>query len=139
MLGRLCTPARCLSKPRPRRPAGAHNLHAWGYPHVMDAFRFHVTLTGDLPSETLDAVAGALVPTLAPLLPRPFVIDAISLMGADGDGRFHRVRRSGPGRGNRPLTASPAAGRTTSVRPPNRSSAPAPGDNPKSSQARAYG
>ncbi len=76
-------------------PAHEANLRAWGYPYVMDAFRFHITLTGDLPSATLDAVADALAPTLAPLLPRPFVIDALSLMGEDGDGRFHLIHRQG--------------------------------------------
>jgi hypothetical protein len=59
----------------------------------MDAFRFHITLTGPLPPETRDAVAARLAPLLAPLLPRPFAIDALSLMGEDGEGRFHLIHR----------------------------------------------
>lgn len=69
------------------------NLRDWGYPYVMDAFRFHITLTGDLPPDTLDMVQTALGPVLAPLLLRPFVIDALSLMGEDREGRFHLIHR----------------------------------------------
>ena len=78
---------------RPLSPAEEANLRAWGYPYVMDAFRFHMTLTGDLPGATRAAVEAALGPRLVPLLPRPFVIDALSLMGEDAEGRFHLIRR----------------------------------------------
>jgi putative phosphonate metabolism protein len=74
-------------------PAHEANLRDWGYPYVMDAFRFHITLTGPLPPETRDEVAARLAPLLAPLLPRPFAIDALSLMGEDGEGRFHLIHR----------------------------------------------
>ncbi|MBE0453650.1 DUF1045 domain-containing protein [Roseovarius autotrophicus] len=74
-------------------PGHEANLRTWGYPYVMDAFRFHITLTGDLAPETLDTAADALAPLLVPLLPRPFVIDALSLMGEDDDGRFHLIHR----------------------------------------------
>lgn len=84
-----------LARRRARPLTGAQeaNLRAWGYPYVMDAFRFHVTLTGDLPPETLAAVEATLAPRLAPLLPRPFVIDALSLLGEDPQGRFHLIHR----------------------------------------------
>lgn len=78
---------------RPLTPVQEANLRDWGYPYVMDAFRFHITLTGDLPPETLVAVEAALAPILAPLLPRPFGIDALSLMGGDDEGRFHLIHR----------------------------------------------
>lgn len=74
-------------------PAHEANLRAWGYPYVMEAFRFHITLTGPLPPETLGAVQTTLAPMLTPLLPRPFVIDALSLMGEDDAGRFHLIHR----------------------------------------------
>lgn len=65
-------------------------LDRWGYPWVMDQFRFHMTLTGpDVP----EGVAGALAPVLVPLLPRPFVIDSVTLSGEDDQGRFHDVMR----------------------------------------------
>jgi hypothetical protein len=69
------------------------NLRDWGYPYVMDAFRFHITLTGTLPPDMLDVVQATLAPILTPLLPRPFVIDALSLMGEDREGRFHLIHR----------------------------------------------
>lgn len=34
-----------------------HNLYQWGYPHVMDDFRFHMTLTGPVPEEARASVA----------------------------------------------------------------------------------
>jgi putative phosphonate metabolism protein len=68
-------------------------LKRWGYPYVMEEFRFHVTLTGRLAPAESEAVAAALGPLLAPLLPRPFRLEALSLMGEDADGRFRLVAR----------------------------------------------
>ena len=70
------------------------NLLAWGYPHVMDAFRFHITLSGKLPKNVTAQVRNALAPHLAPLLPAPFVIDALSLAGEAEDGMFHLIHRT---------------------------------------------
>jgi putative phosphonate metabolism protein len=68
-------------------------LRAWGYPYVMDQFRFHITLTGKLPVAQARQTALALAPVLTPLLPAPFVIDALSLAGEDAQGRFHLISR----------------------------------------------
>ncbi|MFP4273542.1 MAG: DUF1045 domain-containing protein [Paracoccaceae bacterium] len=68
-------------------------LTRWGYPYVMEEFRFHMTLTGRLSAEELDAVEAALGPALAECLPRPFTLDALSLMGEDESGRFHEIHR----------------------------------------------
>jgi len=68
-------------------------LRAWGYPYVMDQFRFHITLTGKLPVAHARQTAEALAPVLTPLLPAPFVIDALSLAGEDAKGRFHLISR----------------------------------------------
>ena len=67
-------------------------LDAWGYPYVLDEFRFHMTLTGALDPATLDAVTAQLGPRLT-VVPRPFTLDAISLMGEDAAGRVHLIRR----------------------------------------------
>ncbi|MBA4490291.1 DUF1045 domain-containing protein [Paracoccus sp. S1E-3] len=67
-------------------------LDAWGYPYVMDEFRFHMTLTGALDAATLDTVAALLAPRLA-VVPRPFILDALSLMGEDATGRVRLIRR----------------------------------------------
>jgi putative phosphonate metabolism protein len=67
-------------------------LAQWGYPHVMEGFRFHITLTGPRPQSDLRALRAALGPHLAALLPRPFPVDALSLMGEDAHGRFHVIQ-----------------------------------------------
>jgi putative phosphonate metabolism protein len=69
------------------------NLDRWGYPYVMDAFRFHITLTGPLPPEAAAEVETALDLRLQPILPRPFAIDALTLCGEAADGRFHAIAR----------------------------------------------
>ena len=81
-----------------RRAAGLSpeqdtNLVEWGYPYVLDQFRFHITLTGKLPKGDLPAVEDYLASELAPLLPQPFVINDLALMGEAEDGRFHLIQR----------------------------------------------
>ncbi|WP_080458680.1 DUF1045 domain-containing protein [Roseovarius sp. A-2] len=68
-------------------------LMEWGYPHVMEGFRFHITLTGKRPKSELQELREILAAQLLPLLPRPYPIDALSLMGEDAQGRFHRIAR----------------------------------------------
>ena len=68
-------------------------LLQWGYPYVMEEFRFHITLTGKLPKVQVGQVAEVLTPIVTPLLPRPFVIDALSLLGEGEDGRFYLIQR----------------------------------------------
>ena len=71
----------------------AENLTRWGYPWVMQAFRFHFTLTGRLTKSETDAVKAVLAPRLLPLLPRPFPVDALCLFAEDADGRFRTLAR----------------------------------------------
>lgn len=55
------------------------HLEKWGYPWVMDDFRFHLTLTTRLePGERQD-VEAALAPLVAPFAAGPLRIDAICL------------------------------------------------------------
>ena len=68
-------------------------LQQWGYPYVMEEFRFHLTLTGKLPKAQASATRDALLPHLAPLLPAPFTLDSLSLVGEDPDGRFRVLSR----------------------------------------------
>lgn len=74
-------------------PAQEAYLTAWGYPYVLDQFRFHVTLTGKLPKAELGGVEAALEAHLMPLLPRPLQIRDLALVGEDADGRFHMIHR----------------------------------------------
>lgn len=65
-------------------------LNLWGYPYVMEEFKFHLTLTGnDVPAN----VESVLEPVLRPILPRPFVVEDLCLFGEAEDGRFHLVHR----------------------------------------------
>jgi len=73
-------------------------LAQWGYPHVMDQFQFHLTLTGSLSASDSAATLRALKPHVAPLLPRPFVLADLALFGQASDGMFcilHRYPLSG--------------------------------------------
>lgn len=70
-------------------------LLRWGYPYVMEEFRFHLTLTGSLDRDQGDRAEAVLAPLLAPLLPRPYAIGDIGLAGEDAAGRFHLLRRYG--------------------------------------------
>ncbi|MFW8594232.1 DUF1045 domain-containing protein [Cribrihabitans neustonicus] len=74
-------------------PAQEANLTRWGYPYVLDQFRFHITLTGKLPKPELPAVEAALTAQLLPLLPAPLEIRDLALAGEAPDGRFHLVHR----------------------------------------------
>ncbi|GAB5435515.1 DUF1045 domain-containing protein [Falsiruegeria mediterranea] len=74
-------------------PAQEANLLQWGYPYVMDEFRFHITLTGKLPKPKLPGVQDALNQVLTPMLPKPFVISDLALVGERSDGRFQMIHR----------------------------------------------
>ncbi len=69
------------------------NLLKWGYPHVLDDFRFHITLTGRLQKPGLETVQIALDRHLTPLLPRQETISSLVLAGEDQQGYFHLIRR----------------------------------------------
>lgn len=75
-------------------PAQEANLIQWGYPYVMDAFRFHITLTSKLPKGDLPQVIAALAPYITPHLPQPFILDSLTLVGQAEDGMFHEVHRA---------------------------------------------
>ncbi|MGQ0565230.1 MAG: DUF1045 domain-containing protein [Gemmobacter sp.] len=79
--------------PRRLTPRQRDHLDRWGYPYVMDEFRFHMTLTGDLPPDDSAAVQAVLAPWIAPHLPQPFVLDSLCLFGEAQDGRFHMLDR----------------------------------------------
>ena len=77
-----------------RTPLQDRLVQSWGYPYVMEAYRFHMTLTGKLPKSALAAVTKVLESTVMQYVPRPVLIDALSLMGEDEAGRFHLIHRT---------------------------------------------
>jgi hypothetical protein len=68
-------------------------LLRWGYPYVMEEFRFHLTLTGRLADDAADRARDALARHFAEIIPRPWTIGSLCLMGEDAEGRFHVVHR----------------------------------------------
>jgi len=68
-------------------------LHSWGYPYVMDEFRFHITLSGSLPEPAADKLVAALEPHVTPLLEAPMALREVCLFGEGQDGRFHNLHR----------------------------------------------
>ncbi len=69
------------------------HLARWGYPHVLDRFQFHLTLTGALSPEDQQATGDVLEETLAPILAEPMGFEDLCLFGEAADGRFRVVRR----------------------------------------------
>ena len=59
----------------------------------MEAFRFHITLSGSLPAHDADRLCAILGTHFAPVLPQPCVIDSLCLMGEDDAGAFHLIHR----------------------------------------------
>lgn len=76
----------------PLTPRQDENLVAWGYPYIFEDFRFHLTLSGRLDPEALDAVKEVAEAHL-PELPRPYTIRSISIVGEGSDGMFRKLKR----------------------------------------------
>lgn len=68
-------------------------LGRWGYPYVMEEFRFHMTLTGPLKDPEADRTRAVLAQVLEPLIDRPLRIASLCLFGEAEDGRFHNLHR----------------------------------------------
>ncbi|MEL6451181.1 MAG: DUF1045 domain-containing protein [Pseudomonadota bacterium] len=68
-------------------------LVQWGYPYVLDAFRFHLTLSGRLEADVAADTEAALTGLLADLPLAPYQISGLTLLGEDADGRFHQLHR----------------------------------------------
>ena len=57
----------------------------------MEDFNFHITLTS--PVKNANEVLPTAAAYFAPVLPTPFVIDALTVAGEDVDGMFHAFAR----------------------------------------------
>lgn len=77
-------------------PSQEANLARWGYPWVMEEFRFHLTLTGALEPEAREATRRALAPHVAPLCAAPLPVREIALYGDPGGGAPFRLLRRLP-------------------------------------------
>ncbi|MBL8675092.1 MAG: DUF1045 domain-containing protein [Rhodospirillales bacterium] len=72
----------------------AANLRRWGYPYVMEDFRFHITLTGPLEDPERATIASGLASLLGPALASPVALDALTLfVEPKPGGAFYEVAR----------------------------------------------
>lgn len=80
-----------IARRRPERlsPRQRELLDLYGYPFVFEEFRFHMSLTGDLPADELARLLPLAQDCFAPHLARPQVLDRLCLFGEDDTGRFH--------------------------------------------------
>ncbi|GGE20231.1 phosphonate metabolism protein [Primorskyibacter flagellatus] len=74
-------------------PAQETLLTTWGYPYVMEEFRFHITLSGRLPPEELVQVESRLTPVVTPMLKQPMRVSSLCIAGERTDGRFEILTR----------------------------------------------
>lgn len=72
-------------------PRQMDHLQRWGYPYVFADFRFHMTLTGQIPPDRCDRVLAALRASFSRVDARPVAIDRIALLKQEGQGAPFRV------------------------------------------------
>lgn len=74
-------------------PTQDDNLVNWGYPHVLDQFRFHMTLTGPLGISDQPQAKQHINQHFAAFMNRPLSIKSLCLVGEDASGYFHLLSR----------------------------------------------
>lgn len=86
-----------LARRHPERLDPRHRelLERYGYPYVLEAYRFHMTLTGRLDDETEAAVLEReLAPWARPFAATPFAVDAVCVFEEPAPGApFRLIRR----------------------------------------------
>jgi len=74
---------RARRNPSALTTAQIEHLDRWGYPYVMDDFRFHMTLTGRVPAERRDQLVALLRERFAVLGLRALAVDRIAVFRQD--------------------------------------------------------
>ena len=85
-----------IEKRRQRRltPQQDALMLRWGYPYVMQEFKFHMTLTGPLQNNEIDAIEHDANTRFQEFLDKPLNLASLSLLGEDREsGRFHAIER----------------------------------------------
>lgn len=84
-----------IARRRPERLTSRQRalLDQFGYPYVMEEFRFHLTLSRRLTAAENAALMPRASTYFAPHLPTPFRISTLCLFGEAMDGRFHLLHR----------------------------------------------
>lgn len=68
-------------------------LLEWGYPYVLEEFRFHLTLTGRLDASRMQDAFRSADAWFGPSLTTRYTLADLVVCGEDDMGRFHQVRR----------------------------------------------
>jgi putative phosphonate metabolism protein len=85
---------RARRNPSRLTPKQSGYLDRWGYPYVMDEFRFHITLTGRVDAERREALLAMLRDRFATLGLTTLSIDSIAVFRQDtANSRFRIVRQ----------------------------------------------
>ena len=85
-----------IEKRRQRRltPEQDALMLRWGYPYVMQEFKFHMTLTGPLQNDEIDTIKHDANTRFQEFLGQPLKIASLALLGEDSDsGRFHVINK----------------------------------------------
>jgi putative phosphonate metabolism protein len=84
-----------VARRRPDRltPRQRDLLAQFGYPYVLEQFRFHLTLSSHLTQVNRDSLMPLAAAHFTPHLPQPFLVSELCLFGEDGDGFFHILHR----------------------------------------------
>jgi putative phosphonate metabolism protein len=89
----LTPPDRARRNPDRLPPKQRDYLDRWGYPYVMEEFRFHMTLTGRLPADRREGVLAILRQRFSDLPIVILAVDRIALFRQDDPASRFRVLR----------------------------------------------
>jgi putative phosphonate metabolism protein len=90
----LASEDRARRNPSKLTPRQREHLDRWGYPYVMEDFRFHMTLTGRLGDAKREAIRTILQERFASLKITTLSIDSIAVFRQnDADSRFRIAKR----------------------------------------------
>jgi putative phosphonate metabolism protein len=90
---------RARRNPDKLTPRQRDNLDRWGYPYVMEEFRFHMTLTGRLGAERREPIVGWLRDRFVATGINTIAIDRIALFRQDEEASRFRIIGHWPLRG----------------------------------------
>jgi putative phosphonate metabolism protein len=82
---------RARRNPAKLTPRQCEYLDRWGYPYVMEEFRFHMTLTGRLPAERREGVVEMLRKRFAAISLDALAVDRIALFRQDDAASRFRI------------------------------------------------
>jgi putative phosphonate metabolism protein len=75
----LTSEDRARRSPSELTPGQRQHLDLWGYPYVMEDFRFHMTLTGRLPAERREPILQMLRNSFSAIDPKTLAIDGLAV------------------------------------------------------------